>query len=76
MIHTDYNIIFFLFFFKKIVSAENGPFTSNLFDLRAKIAGLIIVKSSFLLILSQCGLRPVTAIFGLTFKKIFIEIIY
>ena len=56
---------FFLLFFKKIVSAEKGPWILIPLFLSTFIDGLTIFKSSLkLLILSQWGFNPVTAILG------------
>ena len=54
-----------LFFFKKAVSAGYGPEIAYFF-FKYSIAGLIIFSSSLnLLIDSQCGFKPKTAISGL-----------
>ena len=62
---------FFLFSFRKQVSAEKGPETLN-FDLfKSFTTGLMIFSSSLnLLMLSQWGLRPKIPILGL--KPIFL----
>ncbi len=64
---TSYLLIFF---FKKNVSAENGPsiFKFNLF--KKLIAGIIVCFSSLILsIVSQWGLSPNIAIFGFLCSK-------
>ena len=54
---------FLIFFFKKKVSAENGPSTFNPFFFKYFIDGIIILSSSLnLSIVSQCGFKPKTAI--------------
>ena len=70
-----------MFFLIKKVSAEKGPSIFNFADLNRLMAGIICFCSSpTLSIVSQCGFRPSTAIFGFFFKflikKLFIDLTF